>query len=500
MGLEIGSGGLSVAWISQNSVGCFYNASGRLLSECENNDQFNEIRGVSTDSRDINAGDIFIAIRGERFDGHSYIKTAFEKGTYCAVCEYIPVLADGESYPDGALFYLVGDTVKLLADVAHGYRKNHLMPLVAVTGSVGKTTTKQFIYYVLKRRYRTLKTEGNLNNLIGLPMTVLRADEKTEAAVVEMGMSALGEISQMSRAAIPDVAVLTNIGTSHIGLLGSREAIRDAKIEILDGLKDGGTVVYNGDEPLLKDISDCGNFNFCDVSFTDRSCYCYIDNIREYQDRHQNGTRKTVFDIYLSGVPIFDIEIPVIGRHNVFDAAVAYIVGRLFKIDDIEIRAGLSDFENTGFRQRIFSYNGITVIEDCYNASPESMAASLRVLSSSSFCTHDGSLRRIAVLGDMRELGDKSEELHKDVGRMVSKAGVELLYTVGDEARAIADGASETDAERLKIFSYGNPGEEEYLKIASEIKRELKSGDVVLFKASRAIQLEKVVSLIFDRS
>lgn len=498
MGLEIGCGGLSAAWIFRHTDGKFCDALGHNLNICEEDIKgFEDLRGVSTDSRSISSGDIFVAIRGERYDGHVYIKSALDSGAYCVICETVPIPLPGEQYRDNALFYVVDDTVKMLSDIAHGYREKYKMPLVAVTGSVGKTTTKQFIYYVLSRRYRTLKTEGNLNNLIGLPMTVLRADDKTEAAVVEMGMSSLGEISTMSRAAVPDVAVITNIGTSHIGLLGSREAICSAKIEILDGLKSGGAVIYNGDEPLLDKLKCMGNYSFFDISFRNRSAYCYIDNIREYRTVYGTVSIKTVFDISLNGSVVCDVEIPVIGCHNVFDAAVAYVIGRLFGIDDIEIRAGLSDFENTGFRQRIFTCDGVNVIEDCYNASPESMEASLKVLRSTAVekCGTKG--RRIAVLGDMKELGDKSEELHKRIGRAVARENIDFLYTVGEEARNIAVGAVEVCPNTTEIISYGMPNDEINSEIASEIKKGLREGDVILFKASRAMQLEKIVSLIF---
>lgn len=477
MGFTIGSGGLSAEWIANCTGGTVYTYSNGYKIKSDLCAEDSVIRGVGIDTRTLAAGEIYIAIRGERLDGHDYIEAAVSGGAYAVLCERVP---DGVS--EGR-FIIVCDTGKALLDIAKAYKNqfDRLKLTVAVTGSVGKTTTKQFIYSVLSAKYNTHKTPANYNNLIGLPQTVLMLSEKHEAVVLEMGMNSKNEISQMSRAVNPDIGVITNIGTAHIGMLGSREAIRDAKLEITDGFTDKSILIKNGDEPLLDGIPGER------VSFCDSAADVFIYNVRQTEAGGMS------FDLKLYGSCINDLRIPVTGKHNVFNAAVACAVGSRAGLSDDELKLGLISFENTGSRQHIFDKNGITVIDDCYNASPEAMAASLSVLKTVSeekrLKNIDG--RRIAVLGDMLELGDHERELHIKTGEAVKENGIDCLYTVGESAALISSGGF---CGCCKCF--GREGEE-IKRLSDELKCDLRKGDVVLFKASHSVGLQNVINNVF---
>ncbi|MBE6608469.1 MAG: UDP-N-acetylmuramoyl-tripeptide--D-alanyl-D-alanine ligase [Ruminococcaceae bacterium] len=428
-----------------------------------------EIKAITTDSRVKADSSVFIALVGEKFDGHDYVGKAFENGAVCAVVDHIPQNADGT-------YIVVEDTKKALGIIAKAY-KNKLSPLtVAVTGSVGKTTTKEFIYAVLSEKYSVLKTEGNFNNDIGLPMTLLGLSPENDAAVLEMGMSHFGEIEYLSKIAAPNIAVITMIGRSHIENLGSREGIRDAKLEIRKGLQHDGVLILNGDEPLLEDINGAiyvaENNKFADY---------VIDNVIE-------GENGCAFDLSYNGERVESLTIPAVGRHNVMNAAFAFAVGVTAGMGEFEIRRGLMNFRNTGLRQNIYDLNGKTIIADCYNASPESMKASVKVLTD---VARRKNARTVAVLGDMKELGNYSAEAHIEVGRVVADSKVDMLFTFGMLASDIAGAASECGVKNIFIFE-----ENEYKEIAAAIKENTLDGDVILFKASRAMALEKVIELL----
>lgn len=433
-----------------------------------------DISEISIDSREVGDRTLFVAVRGENTDGHKYIESAQKNGAVCVMCEKIPEGYTGD-------YILVDDTIKAISDIA-AYRREEIDPFtVGVTGSVGKTTTKEFISYVLAEKYPTHKSGGNFNTVYGISLTLAALSEYHRAVVAEMGMSALGEISQLTRIARPNVAVITNIGTAHLEALGSRENICRAKLEITEGLKEGGTLVYNADEPLLWNKREIYKKA---VSFgLKNSGADYLGtNIRTVG-------KTTVFDISYLGKTVKDVTLPTIGEHNVYNALAAYIVGSLAGLTEGEIRAGLCNYTPSGMRQRIYDSNGYTVIEDCYNASPESMKASLSVLSQL------GRERRtVAVLGEMRELGADSDALHKSVGKYVASLGIDRLYTYGNSAVEIAVGALEGGMDESAIVGYNQTGEPE--RLAEILKRELKESDIVLFKASRAVALEKVIELL----
>ncbi|MDD6800910.1 MAG: UDP-N-acetylmuramoyl-tripeptide--D-alanyl-D-alanine ligase [Firmicutes bacterium] len=440
---------------------------GKLFAESQRT-----IKGISIDSRRITEDDLFVAVKGEHFDGHNFISEALGAGAAAVLCERIPENIRGN-------FIVCGSTVAALGKLAAAYKESIDPFTVGVTGSVGKTTVKQFIYSVLSSKFFTCKTEGNQNNQLGLPISLLSLTEKHKAAVFELAMSGKGEIEYLSKLARPDVAVITCIGTSHIEYLGSRENIRDAKMEIVKGLKPGGKLILNGDEPLLS----------CVEGAIYVSLYSETSQYRAYNIRFDG--KYTVFDLKTPFGIQKDIQITARGEHIVYDAALAYAVGAAAGIADPEIRSGLLSYEPAGMRQLIRVRNGITEICDCYNAAPESMKASLRVLCDSA--RRNGG-RAVAVLGDMRELGDYSVKLHEEVGETAAKLGVDMLFTFGKEASSIADGAEKSGMSAGAV--YRCPDLSCVRAIASAVAAALKSGDTVLFKASRAVEMERVTDFI----
>ncbi len=436
------------------------------------------ITGFSIDSRKIRPGDLFIAIKGERLDGHDYIKGALERGASAVLCERVPQGIEGN-------FILAENSTYALGRLARAYKNQIGVRSVAVTGSVGKTTTKQFIYSVFKCFCPTQKTEGNLNNEIGLPLTLLSLEKGTETAVLEMGMNNRGEMHRLSLIGEPDIACITNIGTAHIENLGTREGIAEEKLWIADGLRTGGTLLLNGDEPLLagKDALYIGRKNL--------SADFRISDIRQERGR-------IFFDFESPFGKFKNLQINTIGVHNVLDASFAVAAGLISGCGEDVIRCGLLEFENTGMRQHIFDLNGIHIIEDCYNASAESMEASLAVLKERAL-EYGG--RAVAVLGDMKELGEHSAELHRRVGRAAADIGADLLFTYGEEADKISEGFkvaySEKEIEKKSAAVYNiNSNDTSVAEFAGLIRSQLKEGDTVLFKASRAMKFEEVIAAL----
>ena len=432
------------------------------------------IRNISLDSREIEEGTLFVAIKGERFDGHDYIGKAFEDGAAAIICERIPYKVKGN-------VILVDNSLAAFGAIARTH-KQLIKPLtVGITGSVGKTTTKQFIAAVMASKYKTHKTDGNFNNEIGMPITMLRMPCDTEALVLEMGMSFKGEISRLSQIAEPDIAVITNVGSSHIENFGSREGIRDAKMEIADGLnKKKGTLVLNGDEPLLSEVEGAVY-----VAMQNDSADYRPVNITECDGGYS-------FDVKCKDSVVKNFRINVLGIHNVYNATLAYAVGKLAGICDSRIREGLLNFENAAMRQNIYENNGYTVIEDCYNASPESMAASMSVL-----CAKAKEGRKVAVLGDMLELGEHSDALHAGVGKKAAELGVDMLFTFGPKSVKIAEGAISAGMDKSAVTVFSDKEDAE--GFAELLADKLSAGDTVLFKASRGTALERITKILSDK-
>ncbi|MGN1030609.1 MAG: UDP-N-acetylmuramoyl-tripeptide--D-alanyl-D-alanine ligase [Butyricicoccaceae bacterium] len=429
------------------------------------------IRGISTDSRSIPENGLYLPIIGERFDGHDFIASAVQNGAMAVVSDRdvdcgVPVLR-------------VDDTRRALLALAGGYRSLFDIPVVGVTGSVGKTTTKEMLASVLSQKFETLYTQGNLNNEIGMPLTVFRMEESTQAAVLEMGMNHFGEISRMTVQAQPTIGVITNIGTSHIEYLGSREGICKAKLELLEGLREGGTAVLCGDEPLLWDKRDTLGVN---------TVYFGIDNPQAQVRAEQLvlSDDKVTFTVHAFD-QTFDATVYAAGRHNVLNALAATAVGLLCGLSTGQIVRGLAAFRSTGMRQRIYEQDGFTIFADCYNASPDSVEASLAVLRDLKVAG-----RRFAVLGGMRELGDYAEEGHARCGRCAAQCA-DAMYLYGDGAESYRAGAlaGGMAAEQIRIF-------DSHAALAQALRQDARPGDALLFKGSRYWAMEKALEAFLE--
>ena len=428
----------------------------------------------STDSRKISGGELFFALSGERFDAHAFVPSVIAAGALCAVVSK----PQEESIPH----ILVNDTKTALGAFAKNYYARFPSLTVGVTGSVGKTTTKEFIAAVLAEKYETAKTAGNFNNEIGLPLTLLAFEAPKNALVTEMGMSARGEISRLTRIACPDIAVITNVGSSHLENLGTRENIALAKLEITEGLSEKGLLIINGDEPLLRERKNTFK-NTLLVSLSDKNCDYFAYNIEE-----DAGFTRFCYDSPAGKGKCACIPAP--GKHNVYNALCAIAVGEAAGLTEEQIRAGLLSFTGAAMRAEAKKRGNVTVVEDCYNASPESMRASISVLCAGSY----GKGRKIAFLGEMRELGRDSAKMHFDVGVYAAEAGVGLLFTFGKNAEEIARGAKSAGMSEENIFIITDT--ENADAAAEKLKETIKKDDIILFKASRALKLERISAKI----
>ncbi len=435
------------------------------------------ISGLCTDSGEADQNTVFVALRGTRVDGHDYIHAAIRNGCRCVLCERLPTMVT-----ESLTCIVVPDSELALSVCAHAYQKTLSCQKIAVTGSVGKTTTKDMIAAVLSESRRVYFSKGNHNSVIGMPLSILEIDGACEFAVLEMGMSAFGEIKRMSLTAEPNIGVITNIGSSHLEQLGSRENICRAKTELLLGLKRDGLLLLNGDEPLLSGIGD--GFRTCYVSLCHSDADYFAQNIHVEKDC-------TVFDLSERGTCYSDMRIRVLGRHNVYAALYAFAVGREAGLSTDEIRHGLLRYETVGMRQNRYPFHGMTIFEDCYNASPESMCAALETVAE--FAGHCGG-RSVAVLGDMLELGTESDSMHRMVGKKLAEAGFDWLYTVGTGGAWIAQGATYGGMDRSRILSVTD--DTEFPTLCARLLSDLQEGDSILFKASRSIRLERLIDLM----
>ncbi len=434
---------------------------------------------IVTDSRKISEGSVFVALKGEKFDGHNFVKQSYDMGAVCCV-----VNSDFEC-PESICTIVVKDTYAALRDIAAYYRSRFNLPSVAITGSVGKTSTKDMIAEVLNQHYRVLKTEGNFNNEIGLPLTAFRLSYEDEISVFEMGMSAFGEISRLSKIAAPETAVITNIGFSHVEHLGSQENILKAKLEILDGMSPGDTVVLNGDDEFLKDLSETIPFETLTYGIENKNADMVAYNIQKSNE----GTR---FDVNVEDGE-WHISINVPGIHHVYNALSAILVGLLYNMTMDEIAEGIAAFRPSGMRQNAITLSDKVIIKDCYNASPTSMKSGLEVLSVTPPKDSDLKYRKVAVLGDMLELGDFAEEAHRNVGRLCCEYDLDCLIAVGPNAKFVAQGAIDGgfNSSELYVF-YDNTAAIEHI---NEI---LMANDVILFKGSRGMRLEEIADFIAE--
>lgn len=431
------------------------------------------IHGVSTDSRTVREGNLFIPLTGETFDGHAFVQEAFSKGASAAMWQ-----ADRENPPAELPLIYVQDTLAALQELARAYRRQLPVRVVGVTGSNGKTTTKDMIASVLATTYKVHKTKGNLNNHIGLPLTILEMEEDSEMAVMEMGMSSRGEIAFLSRLAVAETAVITNIGESHLLQLGSRDEIAKAKLEILSGMKEGGFFVYNGDEPLLQ--------KWLGEAKTPASLLTYRFGITSANDIYPaavmldaNGTH-----FITSAIDSPTYFIPLLGQHNVVNALSAIAVGKYMGVAEKDIIRGLRTMQATGMRiELVKGKNGLTILNDAYNASPTSMKAAIELLKEM-----NGYERKFLVLGDMLELGPQEIEFHKEIGRLLTSEHFDYVFAFGKLAQQIA-----LEAEKCfpleRVFWMADKREIVRMLVSLASDR-----DVVLVKGSRGMRLEEIVN------
>lgn len=437
-----------------------------MHAQCSDMDETLRISEVCIDTRTITPGCLFWAIRGERFDGHDFIAKAYELGAVGAVSDHpIPGLRN---------LLVVQDTRQALLDLASGYRDRFRVMLVGVTGSVGKTSTKEMIAAILSAKGKTLKTEGNRNNEIGMPLALLGLDSSHQNAVMEMGMSGPGEIRALSQVCRPAVGVITNIGVSHLENLGSRENILKAKLEITDGMAQDAPLILNADNDLLSGVSGMLEHPVIYYGIDNRRADVTAADIRP----KDGGTAFTI-QFYGRSIPAW---LPLVGRHNVYNALAGFCVGLVENMEPEIIVKAMRLYKNSGLRQNIRQHRGVTIIADCYNASPDSMRSAIDVITNIE-CTG----RRICVFGDMLELGAISEEAHEEIGKAVTRANVDLLACFGEQSRAIRRGALLAGMKNVRHFA-------EKEELSRWLADTLRPGDAVIFKASRGIALEEVVS------
>ena len=434
-----------------------------------------KIREFCKDTRIIKEGDTYIGIKGENFDGNTLWKKAFEAGASTVIVQGIDFSVENLEQYENKNIIEVEDTIQALADIAT-YKRISMekdFKVVGVTGSVGKTSTKDIVANVISQKYKTLKTQGNNNNNIGLPFTMFNLKDQ-EAAVIEMGMNHFGEISKLTKIAKPTISVITNIGTSHIGNLGSRENILKAKLEILEGM-DKKVLVVNNDNDLLHKYY---------LENKDVEIHTYgIENDSEVKAEdivlNENDSE---FVCNIKGDK-FRVKVPVGGIHFVYNAICAATVGMLMGLSQEQIKNGIETFELTKKRMDITELkNGVTIINDSYNASFESMQASLKYLQGLN------SERKIAVLGDMFELGEFSKELHEKVGVEVVKNKIDMLVCCGKNAKYIVDSAKNDGMPKDSVYYFENKDE-----IEDFVRNNWKSGDAILFKASNGMKFFNIV-------
>ena len=423
--------------------------------------QDREIAGVTIDSRAVKEGDLFAAYRGERVDGHDYINKAFQNGAACCLAEHAPEDAQGP--------VIVVDAVQeALESICVELRKSLSLPIVGVTGSMGKTSAKEMIWAVLSQRMKVLKTEGNLNNQIGVPMTLSRIKPEHEAAVVEMGISGFGEMRRLGQMVRPHIAVYTVIGHAHLEFLHDLDGVLRAKTEMLDYVDQDGLVIINGDDKKLREIR-CAQ-RILSVGLGE-DCDVRAEKVRQIS---ADKTRCTI----RYGERTIDVLIPAYGRHLIYAALAGAAVGLAMGLSDEEICAGIAAYKTVGGRGAITETGYATVIDDSYNANPEGMRSAIDSLA-------DRKGRKVCILGDMLEMGENSESLHREVGRYAAEKGMDLVIACGEMGRILAQSAGQAG----RAFR----SSEEIIDALPEL---IERGDTVLVKASRRMRFETIVEAV----
>lgn len=422
-----------------------------------------EVSQITTDSRNVSDGALFIPIVGKRADGHSYIAQVYEKGALCTLTQR-ELTEEEKAFAKP--YIKVADSVEAMKEIAAFYRSVLDIKVVGITGSVGKTSTKEIISAVLETKYKVLKTEGNLNNEIGVPLTIFRIREEHEVAVIEMGISDFEEMHRLSKMARPDIGVITNIGLCHLENLGSRDGVLKAKTEMFDYLNQNAVVILNGDDDKLSSIQEVQGKSPVFYSI-EEECDIYADNIKP---KGLSGISCTIH----AGENVMDVTVPVPGRHMVYNAMAAAAVGLALHLTKEEIKKGIESMKTIGGRARIIRKDDLVIIDDCYNANPVSMKAALDILDYAD-------TRKIAILGDMFELGEKEEELHAEIGGYLKQKQIDVVICIGKLSKNIKD-----DSKAMYYFDNLD-------SFFDCIDGLLMAGDTILVKASHGMEFARIV-------
>ena len=444
-----------------------------------------QVSGVVLDSRLVTEGAVFVATVGERVDGHSFIPQVCEKGACLVVCERSPeALTEQVNVPEGCNYLVVENSFQALKDIAESYRHTLSIPIVGITGSVGKTSTKEFVAGVLAEKYNVLKTEGNYNNEVGVPLTLLRIRKEHTAAVVEMGISDFGEMHRLSKMVRPNICLITNIGQCHLENLKTRDGILKAKTEIFDFMAPDGAVVLNGEDDKLSTLERVKDNTIVPYFFGlghNEKESVYAENI---VSKGLWGS-EAVIQMRFDDTQAVKVNVPLPGHHMVINSAAAATVGRLLGLDSAQIAAGISKIQPTSGRGRLVRLSNATLIDDCYNANPVSMKAAIDLLMMADN-------RTVAILGDMFELGEDSDKMHGEVGAYAAKSGVNEMIFVGENALHMYEAAArETTSQKLSYYA----DRAEFIKALPKMSK-LKENCTVLLKASHGMHFEEALSIL----
>lgn len=430
------------------------------------------IEGVCTDSRTIEKGQMFIPLIGENFNGHLFVEDAYKKGARAALWN------KNEPVPNIDIpLIFVEDTLKALQNLAKAYRRQLDVKVIGITGSNGKTTTKDIVASVLSTKYKTKKTLGNYNNDIGCPLTILSLDEETEMAVVEMGTERFGEISNLTDIAKPDVAIITSIGKAHLENLYTEENIARAKLEILEGLDPDGIFIYYGDDPTLKKVLK-------DFPIEHKTITYGSENSNEYVARMDSMDEE---GIYFTVKSPFEKRffLPLLGKHNIFNALAAVVVGEYFNIPVDLIQEGFNHIDKTGMRDELIYAKGFTILNDSYKSNPDSLLVQLETL-----YNMDNYSQKIVVAGDMLGLGEDEIKLHEEVGKAIDGEEIDYVFTIGPLAKYLGEACKANLGKDRVIHS------ESKKEVVEKIKKIIKPNSIVLVKASRSLELEDIVNAL----
>ncbi len=432
------------------------------------------IKGVSIDTRSISEGQLYVPIKGERFDGHGFIQKAVEAGAVAALWN------ENQPLPQVNIpLILVEDTVEALQRLAREYRLQINARVIGITGSNGKTSTKDILAGMLKTKYKTQKTFGNLNNHLGVPLTLLELEEDTEMAVVEMGISDPGEMALLTSIALPDAAIITNIGEAHLTTMGTKENIYTEKLKIAEGLKPEGIFVFNGDDEALREKVESLKLPQRLETFGEKPWNTYRPILKKLQEEG------SLF--VLEGMEEAPMLLPMLGRHQIYNAAAAIAVARFFGLSFMEIREGLLNIDATGMRNELIVGKGLTILNDAYKSNPSSLRAALDTLYGLK-----NYRQKIAVLGDMEGIGSDEVEYHRVIGREIDPDEIDYLFTIGPLSKNLSEAAAlRFPINRVRSFT----SREEMIK---EIKRILANNAIILVKASRGLQLEQVIEALLE--